>query len=655
VPRPLIAYVVTAALAFTVYGVTLGFGFVWDDEFLIIDNRHLEDWSELPTNLTSDFFRKTRDTSYIGYWRPVVTLSYMADRFFFDDRPWGFHLRNVVLHMLASCLVLLVANRVSPRREVAFGAALLFAVHPVHVESVAWISGRTDLYCALFALLALGLDLEHSRKPRWFFRVGSVACTALALLAKEMGAVVPAMVFLRAWLLPGEDAERGSFKAAIRAAWPHALVLLAYVVVRFALLGIATEAPASAQAGRWVLFLTWWNGFVEYLRVLVWPSFLTVAPQIEQQHSVAALSVAVGIAALVMLLIAAWRIRRRVPGIAFAIGIFLLGLLPLTNFLVPINAPGGVPFTWAERFLYLPSVGFCIAASWFVLCALPGLARKRRPGRLESGKRSRPAPGSNAPPRWAVVLLALMVGTGAARAIARTMDWKDDLTLFASAAQGTPDSHLARLNHGVALADRGRLSEAEREYVAALELDPDFYRTHFDLGNLHRERGDLVTAEAAYRAALDQRPDHAQSHLNLGLTLLGGGRVRDALSEFVLADDLLPDYVDAKTNRANALRLLGRSTEAVQLYLDALSLEPSLAPARLGLAGAYLETGEDVEGVAVLQRLLRDEPEMAQAHLVLAIHLDRMGRVEEAEAAYREVLRLDPGNVRVRRRLESSE
>ena len=98
---------IVALVAFTIYAGTVRYGFVWDDKFLILENRYLKDWSELKNNLTSDFFRKTRDTSLIGYWRPVVTLSYMIDRTIFHDQPWGFHLVNILLHVLASCLVLI--------------------------------------------------------------------------------------------------------------------------------------------------------------------------------------------------------------------------------------------------------------------------------------------------------------------------------------------------------------------------------------------------------------------------------------------------------------------------------------------------------------------------------------------------------------------
>lgn len=638
--RPLSALLLTALAASSLYAVTVGYGFVWDDRFLILENRYLRDWSELGNNLTSDFFRKTKDTSFIGYWRPVVTLSYMIDLAAFDDEPWGFHLRNVVLHALTSCVLLWLAWRLPLPRGVALGGSLLFAAHPVHVESVAWISGRTDLFCTLFALGAVALDLEHARSPHRLKRVGSVAGTVLALLSKEMAAVLPAVVFLRAVWLPGEGQRRRTADAGFRAALPHGLAVAAYLVLRFGVLEIATKAPASAEAGRWVMFLTWWSGFLEYVRVLVWPSVLTVAPMIDQEHSVFAPRVLAGLVLAALAVLWTWRLRRREPAVAFTLATFLVCLVPLTNFIVPVNAPSGVPFTWAERFLYLPSAGFCLTAAWIVLAWLPRRVRRA------SG-----APPRQLPPRWAVAVLTGIFVAFSARTAVRVSDWKDDLALFESAARLGPDSKLARLNYGVALADRGRLEAAEGEYVATLGLDPGNYQAHFNLGNLHRQRGDLLMAEVEYRAALETRPSHAQSHLNLGLTLLSAGKVERALEAFARADHFLPDHVDAKVNRANALRLLGRFGDAVPLYREALALEPGLREARLGLAGVYLATGREERGLQVLDELLEDEPDFAEGHLLRAIHLERGGRTAEAEREYRRVLELDPDNDKVRRRL----
>ncbi len=625
-------------LAAGLYAATLGHGFIWDDKFLILENRYLRDWSELGRNLGSDFFRKTRDTSKIGYWRPVVTLSYMLDRTAFDDRPWGFHLENVVLHALASVLVGILARRLGLRARSAWIAAMLFAAHPVHVESVAWIAGRTDLYCTVFALSALGLELSHAARPHWARRWGATLAGALALLSKEMAAVLPALVALRAWWLPGPaEAGRPLPRRMAKAVLPHALVLGAYALVRFGVLGVATHTPGWAeQVGRTVLFWTWWAALVEYLRVLVWPALLSVAIELPHLRGPASPWVAAGVVLLAGLLGVAWRARVRAPALAFAVGLLLVGLVPLTNFVMPINAPVTSPFAWAERFLYLPSVGFCLALGWLLGEALP-----RRLAGAGSGTA-----------RWSVgsvVLVALVAAS--LRTVARVRDWRDDLSLFGSAVRAAPDAVLARLNYAVALADRGRLDEAEREYRRVLEQAPFEYRAHYNLGNVYRLRGELERAEAAYREALRLQPEHAQSLLNLGLVLYSRGRLEEALAAFSEADRLLPGHLEAKINRANVLQLLGRTEEALALYREALQIETSSGPARVGLAQALFKLGRREEGLREAREALRLQPDLPQAHLLLGIELDREGRRAEAEAHYRELLRLEPDNLKVRRRL----
>jgi Flp pilus assembly protein TadD len=632
--------VLIVAAAFVVYGVTLTYPFVWDDGFLIIENRYLSDWSEIGENLSGDFFRKTRDAVRIGYWRPVITISYMIDRAIFDDRPWGFHLANVIMHALASCLVFGVARRLRLPETAALGAALLFAVHPVHVESVAWISGRTDVYCAVFVLAAILLDFDHTRSPSRARRVFSVAATALAVLSKEMALIVPALVALRPALLPsGNEVERGRTRSVFVAALPHAIVVLAYGLVRFGLLGVAT-VPRAEAIGRSTLFWTSWSGLVEYIRMLVWPAVLSVTPEIDLTSVPTARALA-GVAIAATLVAVAWRWRHAHPSAAYALAFFLVALIPLSNFIVPINAP--TPYPLAERYLYLPSVGFCLIAAWLVTVALPA--------RIGGGEGAARPDDGRRPARWAAVAGLVLVSAYGARAHVRVRDWKDDLSLFASAVRLTPGETLAHVNYGVALADAGNVDAAEKQFREVLKIEPGHAKAHYNLGNLYREGGELALAEAEYRAALRTKPTHAQSHMNLALVMLATGRIQQAEESLRRANDVLPDNVDAMINLANVLRLLGRGAESIPLYVSALELEPQSAPARLGLAQAELESGRFEDGLERLRALVDDEPDLVEARLSLAIELDRRGRRELAEVEYLEALRLDPDNARVRRRL----
>ncbi|MEW5806405.1 MAG: tetratricopeptide repeat protein [Acidobacteriota bacterium] len=635
--------IIVALVAAAVYLGALRCGIIWDDRFLIIENRYLRDWSELRNNLLNDFFRKSRDTSQIGYWRPVVSLSYMIDRTLYNDKPWGFHLQNIIIHSLVSCLVLIMFRYLPLPRGVPLGAALLFAVHPVHVESVAWISGRTDLFCTLFALAALNLDLDNAKKPHPFKVWGSVLATALALLSKEMAVIIPGLIFLRTFLVPGErETNKGKFPAAIGNTMPHAATLVGYLIVHYGILHISPNTASLMNVGRSVFFWTWWKGFLEYLRVLVYPAVLSIEIELHLERSMFSASVMAGMAVFILFLVLTWKMRRIKPALSYLLWFFLISFIPITNFLSPIMTPSQSQFAWNERFLYIPSVAFSGAMSWFLLAALPdGIRRLRR--LMSAVIVSRKG--------WAILTFIIVLASLASRTVARVNDWKDNLSLFSSALRHAPESSLIRTNYGMALADIGRLDEAEKELIRAIGLKPDEYKAHFNLGNVYREKGDLAHAESEYRTAIRIKPGYAQSYLNLGIVFYRTGRIEEALEAFTKADELLPDHVEAKINRANILRLMGRSREAIQFYRQALELEPEASAASLGLAGAFLETGREEEAETLLRRLIADEPDMAEAHLLMAIYLDRKGMRAEAEIEYREVLRINPDHKRVRQRL----
>lgn len=625
-----------ALAASGIYAITLAHGFVWDDRALILENRYLLEWSRLGTNLTSDFFRKSGDEDSIGYWRPAVTLTYMVDRTLYRDRPWGFHLTNVLLHTAASCLLLAIARRLPLSPSAQLGAALLFAVHPVHVEAVAWIAGRTDLLCAVFFLAAVLLDLDHALSPKPVKRVASIAAGALSILSKEMGAVLPLVIALRGFLLAGATPrDHGRARAAWRAALPYTAVAALYVLIRFGILGIGTPQPYAARAGRAALLWTWWSALIEYARVLLWPVSLNLDLQVDLVRTPLALSVAAGLAIFGLVLAAVVRTWNTRPAPCFALGWMLVGFLPLTNFVLAIQAPVGVAFPWAERYVYLASAGFCLAFGWLVLEAAP--ARSAAPSRRISAV--------------TIIVFGVLAAAASARTLTRAAEWRSDLTLFGAAVRDTPGHVTPHLNLGVALAEAGHEQEAEAEYLKTLDIAPANFRANFNLGNLYRIRKDYTRAEARYMLAIAAKPNYAQAHLNLGLTFLGAGRAEDALGEFGLADEALRDYPEAKINRAHALRLLGRSMEAIPYYETALRLDPERVEARLGLAGALLETGEGSRGEAMLRDLLHGKPSLAAAHELLALHLEHAGRAVEANVEYREALRLDPGNERLRRRL----
>jgi tetratricopeptide (TPR) repeat protein len=555
------------ACGFALYVPSIGSGFVWDDLSLIRDNRYVHDGSHLAANLTGDFFRRSGDRTSIGHWRPLVTATYMADWRIGGGAPATFHAHNALLHGLAAALVALLALELGLSRAGALAAGLLFAAHPAHVEAVSWISGRPDLLCGLFVAAALVLDARSGARGGVLLGALSAAATCLGLLAKEMAVVVAIAAPLRAAWMPGAaERGRGILRRAIEAGWPHAAVIAAYAVVRFGLLGILPRAPAAAAAGRLALFRTWWSAFLEYARVLVWPAHMSIVPRIEIVSSLASPRVAAGAALFAAAAVAAWRIRVTRPAAAWALAAFLTSLGPLTNFVVPVRAAAGVPFPWAERFLFVPSI--------FVALAAAALLDR-------SGPRRRP---------WVWAGLAIVLLALATRAVARQRVWTDQKTLFAAAVAEAPGDSGAEATLGGALADAGDWAGAEDHLRRAVARAPDNALARFNLGNVLRHREDLAGAGAEYEAAVAAEPGHPQAWLNLGLVRVAEGRLDDAVAAFRAADLAMGGYAEAKFDLATLLRGTGRPAEAIPLYEEALRLDPSLDAARAGLAAAKRES-----------------------------------------------------------------
>ena len=549
--------VALAALAFAIgallYLPSLGHGYVWDDRTLIAENRYLRDTREIGRNLTSDFFRRSVDPAVIGHWRPVVTASYMIDARIGGGSPRAFHVTNALAHGLAAALVVLLALSLGLGAVPSLAAGALFAVHPVHVESVAWISGRTDLLCGVFALVAMTIDGRS--------RAAAAAATLLAVSCKEMAVAVPAAIALRALLLPGpREAGTTPARAAWRAAWPHLAAIALYAFVRFAILGLLPRAPEAASVGRLALFWTWWSAFLEYARVLVWPAELSIVSPVALAASPFAARVLFGALLATALAVLAWRLRRAAPLVSWGLAAFLFSLVPLVNFVVPVRAISSVAFPWAERFLFVPTIFLAIAAA-SAIAALSGPRRKAA---------------------WA---LALVLGVAAAaRTVARERVWSSQRTLFAAAVDEAPRDVPARVNLAGALLDAGDVDGAADHLERALAERPGDPTALYLLGNVERRRGSLDGAEAAYRRALAIRPSYPQALTNLGLVLVAKHDLDGAEQALRRADDLVGGSPETKVNLAGVMRLRGRTAEAIALYREALVLDPGFVPAREGLA-----------------------------------------------------------------------
>jgi len=628
---------VVAVAALAVYAGTLGHGFVLDDGPEVVDNLFIRSLADLPRLLTSGSWEGTGSGSPPQY-RPLTSLTFALDHAAWGLRPLGFHAVNVLLHAAASVLVLLLALRLGLPLAGAALSGLLFAVHPVHVEAVANVAGRKDvLVTVLFvaAVLAHGAALRRaglrgaapSRDPagtgglrpptpegdapaaRWWpAALGAVLAFAGTLASKENGLVLVAVLVVHD-LLVGRAAWRRARGRAAALYGVYALAIALYLWARWRAVGslvfpmLAFEENPLAFAPAGVRVLTALAVLGQGLLLLAAP--VTLSPD----YSFRAIPLATGAAdprvILSLLAIAAlaglalWG-RRRWPVGLLALLWYGITVFPTSNLLVRIGTVFG------ERLLYLPSVGFCLAAGGglgaLLLRASPGDERDR------GGARALALAA-----RFGATLLLLALSW---RAIAYARDWASESSLHASAARSQPESSRARRLHGGSLMEQGRTAAAAAEFEAALAI-----------------LSDPVVPPAA----------RSRPRLELGVAYEGLGRLADAarLYESVAADD--PGNADAPWRMGVVRWREGRREEAVALWNQAIAIDPGHARALSDLGLAAWLSGDLAGARRAWQRASEVDPTVASVWYRLGNLHEREGDLAAARSAWAEFLRRSHG------------
>lgn len=458
-----LAVVLLAALA--VYWNSLAGAFVFDDTSLIAANPEIRDLglASLARIFGSHYWQTV--AGHGGLYRPLVMLSYACNYAAGGLNPWGYHLANILLHALNAALVLLIVQDLFQDRAFAFWSGLLFALHPIRTEAVAYVAGRAESLAALFFLLAW-----------WYYLRRRIALSAiaflLAVLSKESAFTFLAAPLLTDWLAR----RRPEPQRYLPLAGAAVLALVARYVVLGGLAPLAISASSNplVRAGAVTRLLTATCVFAKYLWLLLVPVPLSADysfNQIPPVSNPANLCFAAGAAALAALAAAMVWSFRRAPALFFC-GTFFAATFSLTsNFLRPIGT------VMAERLLYLPSLGFTCALAY-------AIARGRQwPRRREAVTA-------------AAVLLVLFYG---GRTVLRNADWKDHLSLFSSAAAVSPDSSLVQANLASALLyDRGDAAQAAEHALAAIRIEPGDPAAHMTLAEACRKLGQLERAAAAY-------------------------------------------------------------------------------------------------------------------------------------------------------------
>jgi tetratricopeptide (TPR) repeat protein len=624
-----------------VYAPTSRFDFVnFDDPEMVTANAHVRQ------GMTPAGILWALTSVEAANWFPVTRLSHMLDFQLFGMRSGWHHLVNVLLHALAAIVLFLFLDRATRTRWPSALVAFVFALHPLHVESVAWVSERKDVLSALFWFLALLAYVRYTESPSVRRYLAVTGWFVLGLMAKPMIVTLPlVLLLLDFWPL-----QRRLGAALLREKIPlfalsAAASVVTYLVQRQsgAVGGLAT-LPLDLRLGNALL------SCFTYLSKMFWPSGLAVFYPYPAE--IPLWQTALAAALMAALTWAALRLWRQAPYLAIGWFWYLVTLAPVIG-LVQVGGQAR-----ADRYTYVPMIGIAISLAW---------------GGADLLRRW---------PRARIALAVVLVLACVPVTWAQVAYWRNSETLFRRTLAVTSGNDVAEHNLGNYLMDApgglpeaithlqaslriqpqsakahtdlaaalarmpGQLPEALAEYRQSLRLEPDSPITHTSLGNTLASMGRLPEARAEYQTALRLAPDSAIPHNNLGNTLAKMGQVPEAIGEYETALRLDPNSPEAHNNLGMVLaNLPGRLPEALAHFEAVLRIKPDSADAHINMGKALaIDPARLSAAISEYQVALRLNPDSAEAHNDLGMALARMGRQAEALAEYQAALRADPNS-----------
>ena len=646
-----------AGATFGVYRQVLDNDFVnYDDPVYVTENKHLKKgltWEGVAWAFTSE---------RADNWHPLTWLSLMLDYELFGINARGFHITNLVIHIVNTLLLFCFLKKVTGALWRSGFVAVVFALHPLHVESVAWVAERKDVLSAMFWFLTMWAYVSYAKRGGVVRYVSALSLFAVGLLAKPMLVTLPFVLLLldywplsrlKFWGLLKVDAEQGD--KADRC--PGLLALLLEKVPFFVLAAVSSVITVIVQQrGGAVIALEKlrfsvriFNALVSYVMYII-KAFLPTRLAVYYPHPypVPIWQVAGAILVLVLITVVVVVVRRRYAVFGW---LWYVGTLVPVIGLVQVGSQAR-----ADRYMYIPMIGLLIILGWGVGELVGRWVLRRVFVGLILG----------------VCLLVLMVCTWL-----QVGYWQNSFTLLTHTICVTEGNFIAYLNLGnyfakerkeageaigyyrkaikihrnyvdahynlgIALGLEGRYDEAIEEYQRVLRLRERHWRARFRLADALVQVGQVEEAIENYNRVLEVRPDHPEVHNNFGLALLKKGEIDEAIKHYERALEINPDSVEVLNNLGNALVKRRRFAEAVLHLKEALSLEPSFAETYYNLGNALRQMGRNDEAVGYYLEGLELKPNNADAHYGLGLVLGLLKEYDESVVHYERAIELKP-------------
>ena len=679
-----------------IYLYTLGNDFAYDDKFTITNNYLIRSWHKIPTIFTNDYFTSSGELSY----RPVVTLSYFIDYFFWQLNPLGYHLTNLLLHSLNAVLLFFLFTSIcwnfkpsavkmphsvqhdsichSERREecyikvlsgepdkesksffsqnaevpvlrvqtiktsVPFTASLIFCIYPILTEAVNAISYREDIMAATFYFAAFLFYLKtHQRQSVLWYGI-SLICYFLGLFSKEMAITFPILIGLYDVMRYGKALF--TFKR-IRYYIGYILITVFYITLRFVFLHNPTESYIPyPQNSLWINFLTMSKVIASYIKLLFFPVHLNADYVVPNTSSPGELSFVLSFLLIVSVIVITYRLFFYSKALFFSILWFFVTLLPVLN-IIPIEN------IMAERYLYIPLVGFCILGGQ-LLSLIPGSGLK-----------------SDILTSWSFLIIIGIILTGFCwQTCNRAKIWFDDLSLWSTTVIDSPQSSRAHNNLGVLYKKMGFIDAAMKEYNTAIQIRPDYSEAHGNIANVYMNKGlsildkrvlsktfdnlakayvdegHLKNAIAEYKKSIEISPFNETAHFNLGVTYGKIGLTNEAEIEYKNVIQINDNNPHAHNNLGNIYEDRNLLDNAMAEYKLSASIDQGSAITHNNMGNVYVKKGLLDEAIMEYKLATTCDPKGVIYHENLGNTYTKKGLIEEAIGEFELITNLDPKN-----------
>lgn len=558
-----LSIIIITAFSIILYIGTLNNGFVYDDRLTVVDNILIKDLRNLPKLFEKEYFELSGEMSF----RPVVTMTYFIDYAFYGIHAWGYHLTNLLLNAINGVLIylfliLLLKREAFPTNGIypttsdfnsqPFVVSLLFVAHPVLNEAINAISFREDLLSFLFYMITFILYIKlksmASNLLAIRFTVYSLSCFtySLALLSKEMTVTLPLIIYCYEWIFGCGKKERRAFLYNPYIIG-YIIITLAYGYLRF----FYFYNPAEEGILQWsflerLLTIPWL--ILNYIKQAIFPISLSAEYIIYPVNSPFSFSFFIPFILIFSLLVLIFKVIKSKKYMAFGILFFIITLIPVYN-IISIANPR------ADRYLYLPTIGFAIFLLNFKL-----IHRK-----------------------LFVILLSFIILIYSIQTGIRNEVWRDEYSLWSDAVKKMPYSWRPHYNLGRAYSYYGKLEEAVQEYKTALKLKPDSLDAHINLGVVYVVQNNYDGALQQFEKALRLNPNNADIHTNTGYIYRRLGRMDEAINEYKEALNVNPDHIKAHYNLGLVYVSKGLIDKAKIEFETALKIKPDFLPARQAL------------------------------------------------------------------------